>query len=108
MKFGPTYVDPAGDIKVIEKIKTRWVQQFMVCGVTLEDRYMYSDELDLHLPFMYLLQEANGIVMRMQTGNMLCSPEKEAHIEMSVAYHMDELHRGFKSGEFREELICYK
>ena len=47
-------------------------------------------------------------MMRTPTGLMLCSPEKEAHIEMSVAYHMDELHRGFKSGEFREELICYK
>ena len=54
---------------------------------------------------MYLLYKANGIVMRMQTGNMLCSPEKEAHIEMSVAYHMGELHRGFKSWELREELI---
>ena len=50
---------------------------------------------------MYLLYKANGIVMRMQTGNMLCSPEKEAHIEMSVAYHMGELHRGFKSGDAR-------
>ena len=54
---------------------------------------------------MYLLYKANGIVMRMQTGKMLCSPEKEAHIEMSVSYHMGELHRGFKSGVLREELI---
>ena len=44
VKFGPTYVDPADDIKV----KTRWVQQFMVCGVTLEDNYEYSDKLNLH------------------------------------------------------------
>uniref|UniRef100_M4BAM8 Uncharacterized protein n=1 Tax=Hyaloperonospora arabidopsidis (strain Emoy2) TaxID=559515 RepID=M4BAM8_HYAAE len=55
--FGPTYVDPADDIKVIDKIKTRW--------------------------------EANGIVVRMRTGKMLCSSENEAHIEISVAYHMD-------------------
>ena len=33
VKFGPTYVDPAYDIKVIDKIKTRWVLQFNVCGV---------------------------------------------------------------------------
>ena len=33
-------------------------------------------------------------------------PGKEAHIEMSVDYHMVELHRGFKSGELHEELIC--
>ena len=45
-------------------------------------------------------------MMRMQTGNMLCSPDKEAHIEMSVAYDMGDLHRGFKSGELCEELIC--
>ena len=32
-------------------------------------------------------------------------PGKEAHIEMSVAYHMGELHRVFKSGKLREELI---
>lgn len=42
---------------------------------------------------------------RMQTGKLLCSPEKEAHIEMSVAYHMGEMHRGFISGERREDLI---
>ena len=48
VKFGPTYFDPAEDIKVIDKIKTRWVKQFMVCGVTLEDNYKYSDELDLY------------------------------------------------------------
>ena len=48
VKFGPTYVDPADEIKVIGKIKTRWVQQFMVCGVTLEENYKYSDELGLH------------------------------------------------------------
>ena len=45
-------------------------------------------------------------MMRMQTGKMSCSPEKEAHIEMSVAYYMGELHRGFKSGKLREELVC--
>ena len=44
--------------------------------------------------------------MRIQTGTMWCSPQKEARIEMSVAYHMSDLHRGFKSGELREELIC--
>ena len=48
VKFGFTYVDSADDIKVIDKIKTRCVQQFMVCGVTLKDFYKYSDELDLH------------------------------------------------------------
>ena len=48
VKFGPTYVDPADDIKVIDKIKTHWVQTFMGCCVTLEDKYKYSDELDLH------------------------------------------------------------
>ena len=37
---------------------------------------------------------------------MLCSPEKEAHDEMSVDYHMMKLHSGFKSEELREELIC--
>ena len=26
VKFGPTYIDPVNDIKVIDKIKTRWVQ----------------------------------------------------------------------------------
>ena len=48
VKFGLTYADPADDIKVIDKNKTRWVQQFMVCGVTLEENYKYSDELGLH------------------------------------------------------------
>ncbi|TDH74378.1 hypothetical protein CCR75_008937 [Bremia lactucae] len=27
--FGPNYVDPSDGIKVIDKVKTRWVQQFM-------------------------------------------------------------------------------
>ena len=39
------------------------------------------------------------IVMRMQTGKILCIPEEEAHIEMSVTFHMGEPHRGVKSRE---------
>ena len=32
-------------------------------------------------------------------------PQKEIHINMSIAYHLGELHRGFTSGELDENLI---
>ena len=36
----------------------------------------------------------------------MVSPEKQAHIERTVAFHMGELKRGFESGDLDENLVC--
>ena len=45
------------------------------------------------------------LVMRKQTGKLAVSPEKQLHIEKSVAFHLGVLKRGFASGELNEDYI---
>ena len=49
--------------------------------------------------------DAHSIVLLEQRGHLTCSPEKEAQIKMSAAYHLGVLHRGFQSGQFDENLL---
>lgn len=60
------------------KITTRWIQDFMDC---------------------------NNFVIRRQTGKLAVSPEKQLHIERSIAYHLGQLKRGVESGELEEDYI---
>jgi hypothetical protein len=64
--------------ELLKKIKTSWIQQF---------------------------QENNGIVIRAQTGELLCSPEKETYLEMKFAYHIRELQCQFEAGLLDEKLL---
>ncbi|KAI9921915.1 hypothetical protein PsorP6_001955 [Peronosclerospora sorghi] len=77
-EYGSGYVNLSDNIPVKEKIKTRWVQLFM---------------------------NSNNIVIRMQTGKLSFSPEKELQIEKTVAFYVGELHRGFTAGILDENLI---
>lgn len=45
------------------------------------------------------------MVVCAQTRKLLCSPEKELHVEKTIAYHLGKLFRGFSSGELDENLI---
>jgi hypothetical protein len=47
----------------------------------------------------------NGLVIRAQSGKLLCSPEKENYIEMTVAYHIGELQRQFETCMLDEQLL---
>ncbi|KAI2506922.1 hypothetical protein MHU86_7514 [Fragilaria crotonensis] len=76
--FNSHYRDPHDNKLIQDKITTRWVQCFM---------------------------SNHNVVVRSQTGKLMCSPEKELHIQKTIAFHMGELHRGFSSGELDENLI---
>ena len=77
-EFNSNYRDPRDNKLIHDKITTRWVQCFM---------------------------SNFNVVVRSQTGKLMCSPEKELHIQKTIAFHMGELHRGFASGELDENLI---
>ncbi|KAF0767390.1 hypothetical protein AaE_002854, partial [Aphanomyces astaci] len=77
--YNSTFQDPFDNKPIVDKIKTRWIQQFM----------------DVH-----------DIVPRSQTGKLSLSPAKKEHIEKTVAYHLGELQRGFASGDLDEDLLC--
>ena len=47
----------------------------------------------------------HNVVVRAQTGKLSCSPEKELHVQKTIAFHLGELHRGFASGDIDENLI---
>lgn len=47
----------------------------------------------------------HNVVVRAQTRKLLCSPEKELHVEKTIAYHLGELFRGFSSDQLDENLI---
>lgn len=70
--------DPKDNILLTEKITHTWIYHFM---------------------------DAHSIVLLSQRGRLTCSPEKEQQIEMSTAFHLGILHRGFQSGDFDENLI---
>lgn len=61
---------------IIQCLTARWLQHFM---------------------------SASRIVLRAQTGKLMVSPLKQAHIEKSVAFHLGILKRGFASGELQED-----
>jgi len=65
--FNADFRDADGKL-ILDKITTRWVQTFMA---------------------------KHNVVARAQTGKLLCSPEKELHVEKTIAYHLGELFRGF-------------
>jgi DDE superfamily endonuclease len=76
-EYNGTYKDTDGK-RIVEKTTTSWIQQF---------------------------QEKNGIVIRAQTGKLLCSPEKKKYIEMTVSYHIGKLQRHFEAGKLDEQLL---
>ena len=76
--FNSNYRDPLDQKLIIEKISTRWVQSFMA---------------------------KQNVVVRSQTGKLMCSPEKELHVQKTIAFHLGELHQDFASGELDENLI---
>ncbi|KAI9103974.1 hypothetical protein DFS34DRAFT_646116 [Phlyctochytrium arcticum] len=54
---------------------------------------------------IHTFMSKSNIVIRPQTGKLLCSPDKEKMIEQSIAVHMGELKRGFDSGKLNKDLI---
>jgi hypothetical protein len=77
-RFNNNYIDPRAGGLIIDKISSRWIQTFM---------------------------DVNSIVLRQQTGRLLCSPQKELHIEMMTTFHLGVLNRGFASRVFHEDYM---
>jgi hypothetical protein len=77
-RFNSNYIDPRAGGLIIDKISSRCIQTFMAM---------------------------NSIVLRQQIGRLLCSPQKELHIEMMTAFHLGVLKRGFASGVFHEDYM---
>ncbi|KAL2642890.1 hypothetical protein R1flu_010477 [Riccia fluitans] len=63
---------------VIHRINRHWVQLFM-------DRF--------------------NIVCRVQSGKLTTSPEREQHMEMTVAHHLGKLFREFTDGQLDEDMV---
>lgn len=63
---------------VVEHLTIRWIQSFMA---------------------------ANRIVLRSQCGKLSVSPEKQLHIEKSVAFHLGKIKRAFENGDIDEDNI---
>jgi hypothetical protein len=76
--FNSNYRDPVDQKLIVGKILTRWIQCFMA---------------------------KHNVVVRSQTGKLMCSPEKELHVQKTIIFHLGMLHRGFASGELDENLI---
>ena len=49
--------------------------------------------------------DVKGIVLRQQTSRLLCSLQKELHIEMMTAFHLGVLKRGFASRVFHKDYM---
>ena len=76
-EFNRNYKDPFDGKLIIDKINNCWTQHF---------------------------QEKHNIVLRRQTGKLLCSPEKQYEIKSQVLYHLGVLKKKFNSGELDENL----
>ena len=49
--------------------------------------------------------DTHTIVVRCQTGKLMRSPEKEVHVQKTIAFHLGQSHQGFASGELDKNLI---
>ena len=78
--FNSHYRDPRDQKMIIRKILPRWVQCFM------DKKYC-------------------GPLSDTSTGKLMCSPEKELHVQNTIAFHLGQLHRGFALGELDENFI---
>jgi hypothetical protein len=76
--YNRNYIDPVDNKPIYNKITPRWIEHFQV---------------------------KHNIVMRCQTGKLLCSPEKKFQIETEIAYHLGQLKKKFDNGELEDNLI---
>ena len=70
--------DPKDGVLLVTKITNSWIQQFM---------------------------DSQNIILLSQRVRLVCSPSKELHMKMQIAYHMGALHREFLLGNFQEHLM---
>ena len=70
-EFTHRSIDPADGVNLMQKITPSWIQSFMM---------------------------KNNLVYREQTGRLICSPQKQRHIDILTAHHLGVLCRGFSSG----------
>ncbi|KAI9911133.1 hypothetical protein PsorP6_009188 [Peronosclerospora sorghi] len=96
-EYGSGYVNLSDNIPVKEKNQNAMGSAFY--------GEFWQSLRSFHAVAIFCEQNANNIVIRMQTGKLSCSPEKELQIEKTVAFHIGELHRGFTAGTLDENLI---